>query len=191
MSLLVDIAPKSVEIDGAEVEINSDFRTAILFEQMMFDEDFPDRLKTEQALRLFYPIIPENINEAFQKILWFYSGGKVKKGGSKSHSGSGSDSRYYDFEYDDDYIFAAFWQQYSIDLEAIEYLHWWKFRALFRSLSDNCEFVKIMGYRAIKITSKMPAHERRFYSKMKKLYALPLSLNEQEKISEIEKMLMK
>ncbi len=187
MSLLVDIAPKSVEIDGTEVEINSDFRTAILFEQMMFDEDFSDRLKTGQALRLFYPVIPENINEAFQKILWFYSGGKQRN----SKFGSGSDSRYYDFEYDDDYIFAAFWQQYGIDLEAVEYLHWWKFRALFRSLSDNCGFVKIMGYRAMKITSKMSAYERQFYGKMKKLYALPLSLNEQEKISEIEKMLMK
>ena len=45
MSLLIDNAPKSVNIDGAEVEINSDFRTAILFEQMMFDDDFPEHLK--------------------------------------------------------------------------------------------------------------------------------------------------
>lgn len=187
MSLLVDIAPKSIEIDGAEVEINSDFRTAILFEQMMFDSDFPEYMKTAQALHLFYPVIPQNVNEAFQKLLWFYSGGKVKKGGLESHS----DSRFYDFEYDDDYIFAAFLQQYGIDLEAVDYLHWWKFRAMFRSLSDNCEIVKIMGYRAMKITSKMSAHERQFYSKMKKLYALPVGKSEQEKISEIEKMLMK
>ena len=57
MSLLIDNAPKSVNIDGAEVEINSDFRTAILFEQMMFDEDFPEHLKIANALQLFYLII--------------------------------------------------------------------------------------------------------------------------------------
>lgn len=187
MSLLVDIAPRCVEIDGAEVEINTDFRTAILFEQMMFDDDFPENMKTANALRLFYPVIPQNVNEAFQKILWFYSGGKVKKCGSESHS----NNRFYDFEYDDDYIFAAFWQQYGIDLESIEYLHWWKFRALFRSLSEECEIVKIMGYRAMKIDSKMSANEKKFYAKMKKLYALPRSQSEIEKIAEIEKMLMK
>lgn len=187
MSLLVDVAPQSVEIDGAEFEINSDFRTAILFEQMMFDGGFPEHVKSEQALKLFYPEIPENVDGALQKILWFYAGGKEKVG--RSESGD-SLVRCYDFEYDDEYIFAAFWQQYGLDLESTDYLHWWKFRALFRSLSDDCEIVKIMGYRSIKITSGMSAHERQFYGKMKKLYALPVSQSEIEKIAEIEKMLM-
>ena len=79
MSLLIDNAPKSVNIDGAEVEINSDFRTAILFEQMMFDEDFPEHLKIANALQLFYPVLPNNLNEAVDKLIWFYSCGKDRK----------------------------------------------------------------------------------------------------------------
>ena len=82
-------------------------------------------------------------------------------------------------------------QQYGIDLESIEYLHWWKFNALFKSLTNDCEIVKIMSYRTMKISSKMSASERQFYSKMRRLYALPKSQSENEKISEIEKMLMK
>lgn len=48
-----------------------------------------------------------------------------------------------------------------------------------------------MNDRTMKISSKMSASERQFYSKMKRLYALPKSQSENEKISEIEKMLMK
>lgn len=187
MSLLIDIAPKSVVIDHETVRINSDFRTAILFEQMMFDEDFPEHLKTINAIHLFYPMVPQNTTQALDKLIWFYSCGKEIP---DRHS-SGSSSRCYDFEYDDDYIFAAFMQQYHIDLENIGYLHWWKFNAMFRALPDTCEIVKIMGYRSIKIDSKMSDGERKFYTKMKKLHALPLSRTEHEKLSEIEKMLMR
>lgn len=48
-----------------------------------------------------------------------------------------------------------------------------------------------MNDRTMKISSKMSASECQFYSKMKILYALPKSQSENEKISEIEKMLMK
>ena len=93
MSLLIDNAPKSVNIDGAEVEINSDFRTAILFEQMMFDEDFPEHLKIANALQLFYSVLPTNLNEAVDKLIWFYSCGKDRKESSSKQS---ENSRCYD-----------------------------------------------------------------------------------------------
>lgn len=187
MSLLIDSVPDTVNINGAEFKINSDFRTAILFEQMMFDDDFPEYLKIPNALNMFYPTVPENTDTAVERIVWFYSCGKDRK-----TSGHGtSASRCYDFEFDDDYIFAAFFQQYGIDLESVPYLHWWKFSALFKSLPDTCEIVKIMGYRSMKTDSKMSAKERQFYNKMKRLYALPRSQSETEKINEIEKTLMK
>ncbi len=44
-----------------------------------------------------------------------------------------------------------------------------------------------MNDRTMKISSKMSASECQFYSKMKRLYALPKSQSENEKISEIEK----
>lgn len=186
MSLLIDKAPKSVTIDGEETEINSDFRTAVLFEQMMFDEDFPEYLKFTNALRLFYPVMPANLNEAADKLVWFYSCGKK----SESKAGASDGERCYDFEQDDGYIYAAFLQQYGIDLESVPYLHWWKFNALFKALPADCEICKIMGWRTMKITSKMSAQERRHYTRLKRLYALPKSRSESEKISEIERTLM-
>lgn len=185
MSLLIDRLPDTVMIGGAEVRINSGFRTAVLFEQMMFDEDCPDSMKPGMALRLFYPVEPADIRGALNRLLWFYRCGKEPK-----LSKGGNGSRCYDFEYDDGYIYAAFLQQYGIDLTFAE-LHWWQFNALLNGLTDDCELVRIMGYRTIKISTDMSARERQFYSSMKRLYALPRSRSETEKLSEIEEMLMK
>lgn len=51
-----------------------------------------------------------------------------------------------DYELDSDYIYAAFFQQYGIDLIDIPELHWHKFLALLRGLKGT-KLDEIMGYR--------------------------------------------
>ena len=173
-NILLDILPETVDIDGIEYRINSDFRISILFELLMQDDELGKRQKLVQGLQLYYPEIPHNVTMAVDKMIWFYRCGKET--GSDGHgSGSGRAKQIYSFEYDDDYIYAAFLEQYGIDLQDIEELHWWKFRALFRGLSEDTEFVKIMGYRSVKITSEMSKEQREFYKKMQSIHALPIT----------------
>ena len=173
-NILLDILPETVDIDGIEYRINSDFRISILFELLMQDDELGKRQKLVQGLQLYYPEIPHNVTMAVDKMIWFYRCGKET--GSGGHgSGSGRAKQIYSFEYDDDYIYAAFLEQYGIDLQDIEELHWWKFRALFRGLSEDTEFVKIMGYRSVKITSEMSKEQREFYKKMQSIHALPIT----------------
>lgn len=193
MNILIDLLPKSVEIGGIEYEINFDFRTSILFEMMMQDNELSDKQKIFKTLELYYPIIPEdidsNINEAIDKALWFYRGGKDIKSQNSQRSNGKSDN-IYSFEYDDEYIYSAFLDQYNIDLQDVEDLHWWKFKAMFKALKEDNEIVKIMGYRAMTIDSKMSKEQKDYYRKMKKLYEIPKSKNEKEKINAIEEALM-
>lgn len=42
-------------------------------------------------------------------------------------------------------------------------------------MSEDTEFVKIMGYRSVKITSKMSKEQREFYKKMQSIHALPIT----------------
>lgn len=173
-NIILDVLPETVEIDGAEYRINSDFRISILFELLMQDDEVGKRQKLVQGLQLYYPEIPHNVTMAVDKMIWFYRCGKET--GSGGHgSGSGRAKQIYSFEHDDDYIYAAFLEQYGIDLQDVEELHWWKFRALFRGLSEDTEFVKIMGYRSVKITSKMSKEQREFYKKMQSIHALPIT----------------
>lgn len=173
-NILLDILPETVDIDGIEYRINSDFRISILFELLMQDDELGKRQKLVQGLQLYYPEIPHNVTMAVDKMIWFYRCGKETGNGGHG-SGSGRAKQIYSFEHDDDYIYAAFLEQYGIDLQDVEELHWWKFRALFRGLSEDTEFVKIMGYRSVKITSKMSKEQREFYKKMQSIHALPIT----------------
>ncbi len=184
MNILIDLLPTIININNVEYEINSDFRTSILFELLMQDNSIGKEDKIITALELYYPVIPENINEAIEQILWFYRCGKEITS-SKGNGKGKSITQIYSFEHDDDYIYAAFMDQYNIDLQDIEYLHWWKFKAMFKSLKEDNEIVKIMGYRSMDLSKIKDKEEKAYYKKMQELYKLPISKDEKEKLDEI------
>lgn len=194
MNILTDPAPKTVTIGGAEVPINWDFRASIRFETLMEDPSLSELDKTIKALSLYYgaeelgdgftPPMP--LEEAVEKMLWFYRAGK-KENGSVS---AGKGAQIYSYTFDDEYIFAAFLEQYGVDLQDIPYLHWWKFKAMFLGLKSDSRIVEIMGYRSIDITSKMNNEQKQFYRKMKKQFAIPLPQSEREKLNAIEQALL-
>lgn len=182
MNILIDKLPCSVIVDNIDTEIVSDFRTSILFEQLMKDNSVNDDVKIELALNLYFPkqyII--NTVDAVNKIIWFYGGGKDIKESSNKSSNSSKNANIYDFEQDADYIYAAFMEQYKIDLADIDYLHWWKFKSLFYGLNKDIQLSKIMFYRSVELTDDMTKNERKFYRDMKRLYALEDMRSEEEK----------
>ena len=187
MNILIDYLPTKFEIDGKEYEINYDFRTSILFCLLMNDPELTEEEKISQGLRLYYPIIPSNIEEAYKKILFFYSRGK-EENNKKVKQGKRifkrNTKKAYDFEADSDLIFSAFMTQYNINLNR-ENLHWWEFMALFNSLKDDTEIVKIMNYRTIDLTSIEDKKERKMYSDLQKYYSL------EDRISKEEEELLK
>ena len=188
MNILIDLVPESVEIDRTEYKIRTDFRVSILFEMMMQDEELSNEEKLLKALELYYPIIPDNVEEAIEKIKWFYRCGKdiVKS----NNNNKGESVKIYDYEYDDDYIYSAFLSQYNIDLQDIRHLHWWKFKAMFKSLNEDNKIVKIMQYRSINLSEIKDKEQNAYYRKMKKLYEIPRSATEIEKNKALEKALM-
>lgn len=172
-------------IGDTEYAINSDFRVSVLYEMMVQDDSISDVEKIHRAILLYFEEPPEeDIEDIVEAIIWFYRCGRGdKEQREQRRSSDGSDEprepQAYSFDYDDEYIYAAFLQQYGIDLVEVEDLHWWKFRAMFKALTD-CQFVKIMGYRTQKITGEMSNAEKAMLRKMKALYALPLSDSERE-----------
>lgn len=188
MNMLIDELPTMAVIDGVSYDFNSDFRISIMFEMLMMDTEVADADKLDYALHMFYgDSIPVNLDAAVDYIMWFYRCGKEENKALAARAASRK--RIYDYEYDDGYIYAAFLQQYGVDLQD-EQMHWWKFRAMFLSLKDDTEFVKIMGYRSIKITSSMSKSQKEFYENMKRIHALPSPKNEVDKTNAIADALM-
>lgn len=183
MNILIDELPESVEIDDIKYKINTDFRIGILFTLLIQDNTVTDIEKIEIALNLYYPEIPHDPLKAIEKILWFYRCGQESPSSNQQvqTETSAHQQEIYSFEHDAEYIYAAFLDQYGIDLQDIEHLHWWKFRALFKGLKEDNLIVKIMGYRAIQIDDSMTDAEKKFYRKMKRIYALPDNRTQEEK----------
>ena len=184
MNILLDYLPTSFSIDNKKYEFNYDFRTSILFCLLMQDTELTEEQKILQGLQLYYPVIPPNIEEAYKKILYFYSRGKEIEDNKKVKQGKRifkrNNNRAYDFEVDSDLIFTAFMTQYNINLNK-ENLHWWEFMALFNSLNDTNEIVKIMNYRTIDINSIKDKKERKTYKQLQDYYSLENIVTKEEK----------
>lgn len=156
-NMLIEPLPVTVQIGEEFYAINSDFRVTIAFEILMQDPDIEDAQKAKKALELYYPIIPHDLDAAVDQIMWFYQGGKKYRQEQARRSGAldpDDTQRIYSFEHDDDYIYAAFFSQYHIDLQKVSYMHWWKFRAMFHSLRSDMKISEIMGYRSMEINEK-------------------------------------
>lgn len=192
MNILIDDLehPDQVKVNGERYEIRTNFRTSILFELMMRDDALDGKMKVQKALELYYPVIPNDVGAAVEAALWFYRCGREETTQQKRMAARRGRSQIYSFEHDAGLIYAAFLQAYSIDLQDVEYMHWWRFRFLFNALPKDCEFVRAMEYRSVDVTEKMPKDQKDYYKKMKRLYALPLSKEEDDRQATIEDALL-
>ena len=176
MNILLDKLP--TEHEGLKIETN--FRSFILFELLMQDRNVEKKDKIILALKIFYKEIPQDIKKAVDVIIWFYTRGNVDNKSGKKVAKSGKE-KIYSYEHDSNYIYSAFWHDYRLDLNEIDYLHWWKFKSLFEGLNDENMICQIMGYRSVDLSKIKDKDQRNKYKKLKSKYALPDERTEEEK----------
>jgi hypothetical protein len=174
MSIIIDSLSDIIKDRIGVLEFNTDFRTSMLFEMLMQDRNIRKKNKIIQAIKLYYPDVGQitDYEKAVEDILWFYRCGK-ELANSNNVSAENKSKQVYSYEFDDNYIYSAFLQQYNVDLQDTEYLHWWKFRAMFDGLSKETKIVEIMGYRAIDLRTIKDKEEKKRIKKLKELYKLP------------------
>lgn len=141
--------PHFVYLNNEKYFIRTDFRIFIEFEKEMQGTNYKQVIY--ETLNKFYPAFLEIINkglieQAIDKFIWFYKCSKEDVE-IKQKNNQNKKLRLYDYDFDSDLIWGAFYQQYKVDLSTNK-IHWWKFRAMWNSLSSECEFNKIRGYRA-------------------------------------------
>jgi len=174
IDLTLKSLPDAVTVGGRDFFIKTDFRTWLNFEKTL-KEDGIQSVKLNDILQDFSPVpTNEEINEFIDKIFEFFESKNVCP---KDYGGGGESVL--DYQIDGDYIYAAFVEQYGIDLCDIEYLHWHKFLALVRSISDDTMLGKIMSYRGYK-NSGNKSYEKQM-KELKAIWALPIIYTDKEK----------
>lgn len=98
------------------------------------------------------------------------------------HSDSGAGEQLIFYDIDGDYIYAAFLQQYGIDLIDTEELHWHKFLALIYGMSEDTKLGSIMSYRAY--TEENVKDVAAQYRKLKEAWLPPAEPTEEELLEE-------
>lgn len=186
--ILIDLLPTSVEVGSRSFEINTDFRTGILLEQLFSDRSYTQTEKLSMAVCLYFDPTPDDLAAALNQIQWFYSVGKEKFAVKENESPFGKRHvrkpvRVLDYEIDAPLIYAAFLTQYGIDLQDVDSLHWWKFHAMLNGLKDDIPLSRIMLYRGIDLNTIKDSKLRKQYASLKAKYKLPSILDDQEKIN--------
>lgn len=165
------VLPSSIEVDGDIFSIHTDFHFWIDFCQLLKKEEF----EYIDLLFIFSDLkhIPENPQKAITALIDF----AYPKNELPRISGSQSNNILYDWILDGDLIFAAFMQQYHIDLCETK-MHWHKFLALFNGL-QNTRLDEIMGYRSYDPGKKFDEHKERM--KLKNMWEIKRELTAKEK----------
>ncbi len=190
--LLTGNLPTSFLIGGKEYEISSDFRTMLELEEIFSSDSLTEAEKAEQALRLFYGCIPEEVEEAVEKLCFFWQCGRKEKPRKRGGQAAGEDvyqPPIYSFTHDAGLIYGAFLTQYGIDLSCTN-LHWWQFMALFEALEDDRVIKEVMRCRAVEVKGDMPQAQKDYYNAMKRHYELPLPERMEKHRSALEAALM-
>lgn len=171
--------PRTVTVNDKKITVKTGFRHWMQFENILFDTNIDD------DYRLYFMASsvmekPQNITkELIEALFSFHRLDKPIKKGSGKQTDIG-----YRFDYDMDFIYAAFYQQYHIDLFEMN-LHWWKFKSLFDGLTDQTKFKQIVGYRTADL-SKLDKEQKQRLTELKKFYALPIDKVQEKSQEELE-----
>ena len=184
-NILLDKLPQSTPNN---YKIKTSYKQGIKFELLMQDNDLSKEEQVELALNLFYYKkdlkeihTEQELQTRIEDIIWFYKCGKEEK--TSQNNENKREKQIYSYVFDADKIYSAFIQQYNIDLQKTN-LHWWQFRSMFESLTDETQIVEIMGYRAMDLSKIKDKEERKRYRKLQKLYALPDMRTQEQKESD-------
>lgn len=167
--------PDAVSVNGRDFLIKTDYRVWLRFDRILEEKGLEKMTYADLLTVLDDDEVPyqDELEGLLTQILKFYSN---QNPCPKNHGGSGS--KVLDYEIDSDYIYSAFLEQYGIDLVDIPHLHWHKFLALLRGLSDDTMLGKIMSYRGYKNNGNK-SYEKQM-QELKAIWDLPLKYTEEE-----------
>jgi hypothetical protein len=132
---------------------------------MLDNPDESDCVKHLLVLRWFYDdSVPADGVNGFIQFL--------AESGGKNSAERSDGKRYFDFDFDAGEIYASFLAEYRIDLFDVDFLHWYKFRALLQGLSPESAFCRKIAVR-FRDTSNLKGRDRTEAEAAKETVQLP------------------
>lgn len=169
--------PTTVEIDGKQHAIRTDFRVILEIFEVLNDPGISSLEKCECVCTMFY-LAPEEISDsrvAIEKCFEFIDGGEYRKQDKKT-------PRLIDWEKDFEYIIAPVNRVLGTEARAIAYdpdtneggLHWWTFLSAFMEIGGDCTFSQIVNIRDKRARNKpLSKDEKKWAARNQDIVSLP------------------
>lgn len=187
---MIGYLPTALEINGAEYEINTDFRVVLTIFEAFEDPELSEKEKSLVMLYLLFVepgAIPRgDLQDALTKAAWFIDGG----GAERKETGS-SGKRVFSWVHDEKILFSAINKVAGFETRAAEYLHWWTFLGYFNEIGEGM-FSTVISIRQKKARGKkLDKWDEDFYRANRTLCDLPTARSkaEQEERDYINRLL--
>ena len=171
------VLPTSVEINGKEYRIRTDFRAVLDVLAAQKDPDLDDRARAMVMLKIMYPdyqtILVNELNEAIEKAIEFIDCGYVDDGKPKP--------QLVDWQQDANMIISAINKVAHAEVRQMQNLHWWTFFSYYMEIGESL-FSQVLNIRAKKAKGKkLEKYEREFYRENKQIIDLHVNESEETK----------
>lgn len=176
MNLFYETFPDMINIHGKDVPIVTDFREYIRLLYMLKCDEISDLQKWIILGEYFLAEVPVD-EEAISAMTAFVMMEPLDPPNSEEEEDGEQQSpqkNLFSYEIDYPFILSGFLRDYGIDLETVEYLHWWKFRMLFDGLSEDTEIKQRIMYRGINLSDIKDQDERKRISRIQRRIQLPM-----------------
>nr|DAN06956.1 MAG TPA: hypothetical protein [Caudoviricetes sp.] len=177
MEKVIYSLPTSVEVNGTEYTIQSDYRAVLDILTALSDGDLDEQDKAEAALTIFYPefssMPASDYQEALNQCFRFIDHGQ----GAKTQ---GKQPAVMSWEQDFDMIISPVNRIAGCEVRSLPYLHWWSFLSYYMEIGD-CLFAQVVAIRDKKARGKpLDKQEREFYRRNRKMVDLKTTYTEAE-----------
>lgn len=169
--------------------IRTSFRVGYSIMECMESEEYNEYEKINHAVDLLFGEGKPDQETALRGIIWYLSGGLItNEKDIETEEENEEKEQTLSFAKDARRINTAFKRVFNTDLSTAN-MHWFEFLDMLGDLSlEECAHLQTMGFRSVKINSKMPKEQRKFYEKMKRKYALTKGFKEQYTVEEQAKI---
>ena len=185
MNFLTEPLASSVTVDGKSYPINTDFRVWLRFYELVTGKGVDYRSIIEGMILCYKGgVIPPSFFKA-SEAMWDFFLGEIEKGENKS---AAKGKKIFDFTQDAGLIYSSFLSDYGIDLLR-EDMHWHKFLTLFKNLSPDSAFMRVVAIRSINPADIKDASRRSEIVKKQRVFALRSEVNEDSIADELTKII--
>ena len=174
---MIGVLPTTLSVDGVDYAIRSDVRVVLNIFEAFNDTELNEKEKVIVMLKCLYVVVPEDLEKAAEKAVWFIDGGSSATQSDRPHN----KVKLIDWEQDEQLIFSAVNKVAGTEIRTLDYLHWWTFLGFFNEIGEGL-FSTVLNIRSKKAKGKkLEKYEQDFYKSHKDLIDIKKKYTEEEK----------